>query len=159
MPEAIKGLEHLKRKMRELGVEARDGKRIFRAAFRQAGNVIRDAARANAPTDTGLLRRRIVTVSARGKPGTIRFKVVANARKASKKYPDGYPYGLSVEQGHGAPNTRQRLFRNVKEQEFGTALTPPHPFLRPAFQQTQTEVLEKFSSEAGRRMEKLAESL
>ena len=159
MAEAIKGLEHLKRKMRELEIEARDGKRIFRAAFRQAGNVIRDAARVKAPTDTGLLRRKIVTVSARGKPGTIRFQVVASARKESKKYPDGYPYGLAVEQGHGAPNTRQRQFRGVKEQEFGTAVTPPKPFLRPAFQQTQTEVLEKFGSEAGRRLEKLAESL
>lgn len=156
MPEAIRGLDELKRKMQELHVEARDGKKIFRAALRQAGNVIRDAARRNAPVDSGALRRGIVTKSARGRPGLIKAKVAAEARKVSKKYPSpGYPYGLAVEQGHGAPNTRKRQFRGAGATEFGTALTPPKPFLRPAFLSTQKQVLDRFSEAAGQKLEKL----
>lgn len=155
MAEAIRGLEQLKRKLQALGVEGRDGKKVFRAAFRQAGNVIRDAARANAPVKTGLLKRKIQTVSARGKPGTIRFQVRASARKVTPKYPEGYPYGLAVEQGHGFPNTRQRQFKNAREQEFGTGTVAPKPFMRPAFRQSQDAALEKFSEEAWKGLEKL----
>jgi HK97 gp10 family phage protein len=160
MPEAIRGLDELKRKLEELGVEGREGKKVFRVALRQAGNVVRDAARANAPVGTGLLKRRIQTVSARGKPGTIRFQVRAAAHKVSPKYPEGYPYAQAVEEGHGFPNTRQRQFssaRELKTQEFGTGKVPPRPFLRPAFLSTQNAVLDKFGEEAGRRIEKLAQ--
>lgn len=155
MAEAIRGLDQLKRNMQALGLEARDGKKVFRAALRQAGNVVRDSARSKAPVQTGLLKRKIQTVSARGKPGTIRFQVRAAARKVSPKYPEGYPYGLAVEQGHGAPNSRARQFKGARESEFGTALTPPHPFIRPAFLQTQDAVLQKFSDEAWKGIEKL----
>lgn len=156
MAEAIRGLEQMKRKLQELQVEARTGRKVLRAAFRQSANVIRDSARSKAPVKTGLLKRRIQTVSAKGKPGTIRFQVRANARKVSPKYPEGYPYGLAVEQGHGFPNSRQRQFKNVGEQEFGTGTVPPHPFMRPAWEESKEKALERFGEAAGEGIEKLA---
>ena len=170
MPEAIRGLDELKRKMQALAIEGREGKKIFRAALRQAGNVIRDAARAKAPVKTGLLKRKIQTVSARGKPGTIRFQVRATGRRVSKKYPEGFPYGRAVEAGHGPPNSRGKQldiskdFRSLLSKgsitflEFGTGLIPPHPFMRPAWNESKEAALEKFGDEAGKRIEKLAGS-
>lgn len=155
MAEAIRGFEQFKRNLQVLQVEVRDGKKVLRASLRKTANVARDAARSLAPVKTGLLKRKIQTVSARGKPGTIRFQVRAAALKVSPKYPEGFPYGLAVEQGHGFPNTRQRQFRGARQDEFGTSQVPPHPFMRPAFLQNQDRMLETFSDEAWNGIERL----
>lgn len=157
MAEAIKGLEELKRKLATL--PAKLEKKVLLASFRQGANVIRDAARQAAPSgETGQLKKKITTVSARGKPGTIRFQVRATARKVSLKYPEGYPYALAVEHGHGAPNTRSRLFgKTPKQEEFGNSQTPPHPFMRPAFIQSEGRALDKVADEIKQRFDRAVE--
>jgi HK97 gp10 family phage protein len=156
MPEAIKGLEELKRKLATLGPKVE--KKILRAAWRKGANTIRDASRRLAPVDTGLLKKKIMTVSARGKPGTIRFQVRATARKVSQKYPEpGYPYPSAVEKGHGFPGTRARLFgKTPKQEEFGDSQVPAQPFMRPAWEQNKEDVLTTFADEVGKGIEKLA---
>jgi HK97 gp10 family phage protein len=157
VPEAIRGLEELKRKLAALPKKAQS--RVLRSAFRQAANVIRDAARANAPTGkTGILKRQINTASSRGKPGEIRFKVQARARRVSGKYPEGYPYPLAVEQGHGAPNTRSKKFgKKPSGVEFGSSDTPPHPFMRPALYGSADRALDRAGQLIGEGLEKLAQ--
>lgn len=154
MAEAIKGLEELKRKLATLAPKVE--RKILRAAWRKGANTIRDAARAKAPVLSGELKKKITTVSARGKPGTLRFQVRATARKVSPKYPEGYPYPYAVEKGHGAPNTRSRQFGNPRQTEFGSSSTPPKPFMRPAWEEKKEGVLKTFADEAGKGIEKVA---
>ena len=155
---AVRGLDELKRKLAELPIKAE--KKVLRAAMRQAANVIRDAVRSKAPRKTSLLQKKITTVSARAKRGTIRVQVRANARKVSRSYPEGYPYGRSVESGHGFPGTRKRLHGKSRSQlakeEFGTSQVRAHPFMRPAWDQSKETVLARLGEEIGKGIERIA---
>lgn len=158
MAEAIRGLDQLQKRMADLRLEAKQGTKVLRAAFRQGANVIRDRARQLAPVGTGLLRKKIATFSARGAPGTIRFQIRAAAVKVSPKYPGGFPYAGAVEHGHGAPNARSKKFgqSRLHAEEFGTGQTPPHPFMRPAAEESQDEALRVAGEQIGKGIEKIA---
>lgn len=157
---AVKGLDELKRKLSELGPKAE--RKVLRAAWRKGANTYRDEARALAPVESGQLKKKIVTYNARGKRGEIKFKVIASARaEPSPKSPQGYPYSAAVELGHGFPGTRQRLHGTsraefLRQTEFGTSQVPPHPFMRPAWENTKDRIVDKFAEEAGKGIEKVA---
>lgn len=152
----LRGFNELSKKLRALGPKIE--KKLLRAAMRQASNVVLRAARANAPVDDGDLRRQIKTRSLRSRPGTVRFAVIAEARaEPTQKYPGGFPYAGAVEKGHGFPGSRQRLHGKPRETEFGTQDVPPHPFMRPAWDANQQNILNKLQSELGRRIEQIAQ--
>lgn len=153
---AIIGLDDLKAKLAQMPAKAE--RRILRAAWRQTANLLRDAVRARAPVDTGKLKAKVAVVNKRSSSGKIRFNVEAGATRASRKFPGGYPYALALEAGHAFPgkgkNTHKK--RLIIESEFGTSQVPPHPFMRPAFEDVKGVLLDKFGTEIAKGIEKIA---
>lgn len=94
-------------------------KKAMRKAMRKGGNLIRKAAIANAPVDSGDLRAHIA-LRLKVKPGA--FYVRIGVRGGAKKN-DGTPY----------------YWRMV---EFGTVKQAARPFMRPALDNNAHEVLQ-----------------
>lgn len=69
----ITGLKELDAALQELAWPA--ARRALRKGIRRGANVIRDEARANAPVDTGLLKRQIRTRERSEDEGNMRFAV------------------------------------------------------------------------------------
>jgi HK97 gp10 family phage protein len=137
----VEGLAELSRRLRELpDAIAGKGGGPLRYAIFQAAKVIKDQAIANAPEDTGLLKKNIVTArqrkNPRGREGyfiEVRRKrrhyanTRANVRKGKvgKTYDvrDAY-YGMMI--------------------EFGTQNMPAQPFMRPAFESKKEQAAMQF---------------
>ncbi len=98
---------------------------IGRVALDNAGEITARAARALAPVDEGHLRESI-DVS-----GTLSRAQKAEHRKAAEQ-----------ERFIGPGSMPQAHLR-----EFGSDGSPPHPFMRPAWDQTKNEVLKRISDE------------
>jgi HK97 gp10 family phage protein len=126
----MKGLAELERKLRQLA-EKMQGKAL-RQATNAGAQVIKRAARARVPVDTGLLKRNIV---------------VGRSRRNSAKGRESYNIFLKKEKRIYA-NTRANRRRNRvgkkyevdgpafygKFVEMGTSKMAARPFLRPAFE-------------------------
>lgn len=157
MTEAIGGLEELQRALASLELEAKEGKKVIRASWRKAANTLRDAARSKAPVLSGQLKRKIVTLSPRGEPGTFKHQVRSTVRaKPAKKNPQGFPYGGVVERGHGFPGTRARQNKKAKQEEFGTSQVAARPYMRPAWNENKQAVLDRFKEELASRIAQIA---
>lgn len=117
MSNEIKGLGELIKNLNSLPDKLE--KKVIRAAVRKGANIIRDKARQNVQKDTGNLQKSIITSGVKV-TGKIAFRVSLKQRK-TKNSKDPY-YGRFV--------------------EFGTSKTPAHPFMRPALDESESEVLE-----------------
>ena len=117
MSNEIKGLGELIKNLNSLPDKLE--KKVIRAAARKGANIIRDKARQNVQKDTGNLQKSIITSGVKI-TGKIAFRVSLKQRK-TKNSKDPY-YGRFV--------------------EFGTSKTPAHPFMRPALDESESEVLE-----------------
>ena len=117
MSTEIKGLEGLIKTLNSLPDKLEN--KIIRAAVRKGANVVRDKARQNVPKDTGNLQKSIITSGAKVS-GKIAFRVSLKQRK-TKNSKDPY-YGRFV--------------------EFGTSKMPAKPFMRPALDESENEVLD-----------------
>jgi HK97 gp10 family phage protein len=73
----IRGLPEISRKLKKL--EPALGKKIIRKAFRAALKPVRDAVRANLPSETGTLRKAVKVMSGRSRKGRITMRVVIGA--------------------------------------------------------------------------------
>ncbi len=87
-------------------------KRVLKGALRAGGRVIVKDAKQRVPVDSGTLKKSIVVVTGRSKEGALMFVTT----KSSAFY--------------------SHLI------EFGTSKMRPQPFLRPAFDNTQEEVIQ-----------------
>lgn len=93
-----------------------DQKKFFLAAFRKVGNKVRDAAKANVPTDTNVLKKHIKVFVT--KPGRQKGYVTIGVKfKPKDKWSGGPSYASKV--------------------EYGTSVTAAQPYMRPAFDQTK----------------------
>ena len=181
--EAIRGLRELQRKRIELPAKAE--RQVLRGAWRRAANTIRDSARAKVPKKSGQLKASIQTLPSKGirfkVAATARATLTGGQRAGSQLSQTavgrpfhfrrvagkvrevlGHPYAANVEFGHGFPGTRKRIFSKegrekfAKEMEFGRSDVPPHPFMRPAWNENKDKVLDRFAEEAGKGIERLA---
>ena len=131
-------------------------KKIARPALEAGGEVIVLAAEATAPVRTGELKEDIVMKVHIGTtlhdnyvlvgPGYNRGELKTSKRtgKADSSSSPGV-YGKFVEVGHAPPgmaNEKRKAKRNGKEVEFGGKDTPPHPWLRPAFETSKERAVE-----------------
>ncbi|HTN60268.1 MAG TPA: HK97-gp10 family putative phage morphogenesis protein [Devosia sp.] len=109
---------------------------IGRVALTNAGEIVARAARAKAPRDTGELAESI-SVS-----GTLSKAQKSGRTKATEQErfigPDNRPYGHL--------------------REFGSDGNPPEPFMRPAWDETNGQVLKRISDELWVGIEKAAKA-
>lgn len=129
----IEGLSQLQQAMQALSKKT--STRIAVKAMRKGGVVIREQARANAPTlkqkvpyrKAGTLRKAISSSTKIGKNGQVNTKIFVRTLKQSKIDAFKARTGKS-----GAKNPNDPYYWRFVE--FGTSKMAAKPFLRPAFQ-------------------------
>lgn len=133
----IQGMDQLKRKLDQLS-NPKKAKQIARKAGRQAMNIVRDAARANAkaiddPETREKIHKNIVTQGGKSRNSNeivIRVGVKGGAGRNQ--------HSVSTA---GLSGGDTRHFRYI---EFGTSKIPATPFLRPSLSQNLDKVTTKF---------------
>lgn len=164
MPNAfeVSGLEELARRLDQLPLAL--AQQIARPALEEAGEIIQAAAEASAPRKTGELAEDIIVVVRVGNdlgnmrvlvgpgypgPGMKTRKRGRYAGSADRTTSPGV-YGAFVERGHGEPgyswasrfgSAKQRR-RTGRQIELGSHDVPPHPWLAPAFRDSQDAAVE-----------------
>ena len=135
----IQGLEQVRQKLRAIGKKSTI-KRIARKSARQAMNIARDAARANAkalddPITKEKIWKNIVTQTGKtSNSNEIRMRVGVRGGAAQNKYTDktalaGLPGGITT------------YWRYI---EFGTSEIAAQPFMRPALSKNMGQITDKF---------------
>lgn len=135
----IQGLEQLQQKLRAIGKKSTI-KRIARKSARQAMNIARDAARANAkalddPITKEKIWKNIVTQTGKTRNSDeIVMRVGIRGGAAQNKYTDktalaGLPGGITT------------YWRYI---EFGTSEIAAQPFMRPALSKNVGQITDKF---------------
>lgn len=117
MSAEIKGLEDLIASLNALPEKFE--RKVLRSSVRKGANIIRDKARAYVPVDQGELKKSITISGAKYRKGTIAFAI--RPRKNKKR-------GITVFYG--------------KFVEFGTSKMAAQPFMRPAYDEAEKEVLD-----------------
>jgi hypothetical protein len=105
----IRGLADFQRDLRRIDPELAKG---VREGLRDSAQIVAYEAQRRAPVRTGKMR-----ASIKGAASGNRAVVRVTARRASKKYPGGYPYPRRIEYGQGG-----------------------EPFIGPALEATRPEV-------------------
>ncbi|WP_151710214.1 HK97-gp10 family putative phage morphogenesis protein [Acinetobacter brisouii] len=135
----IQGLDQVRQKLRAIGKKSTI-KRITRKSARQAMNIARDAARANAkalddPITKEKIWKNIVTQTGKtSNSNEIRMRVGVRGGAAQNKYTDktalaGLPGGITT------------YWRYI---EFGTSEIAAQPFMRPALSKNVGQITDKF---------------
>ncbi len=124
----ITGLESLIKKLNDLPDKLE--KKVIRSAVRKGAIIVRDKARGYAPKKTGTLKKSIKIRNNKSARGITSFKIGPTNDK--KKGTDVF-YG--------------------RFQEFGTSKMPAHPFMRPAYDESEKEVLDKVIDEIRSKVE------
>lgn len=129
----VKGLDGVIDRLKELGALGGKTGGPLKEGLRKGANLIRDAAIANAPRDTGFMAEQITT-SRDGKPhlvgATEHFWV--GVKRGKKAYAN-----TKRNRGRGRVGKTYNVDGNAyywRFLEFGTAKLRPRPFLRPAFE-------------------------
>lgn len=143
-------------------VEPKLQRNILRTAVRAAGNVIRDAARQQAPQgESGLLRRSIRTVVRRGQVGQARASVgvfAPTGKAAQKKNATWAFYAMWVELGHRIiprlPKGARVRLKKLQER-LGAGRVRPRPFLLPALYAKQEEAKQVLEEHIRSRLDEL----
>lgn len=127
-------------------------KNCIRETLHAAGDVLAAAQEANAPVLTGAMKADIGSV-VRVDPGALggyvlvgplysRGKLKARSSGATVSSDSPGVYDLFVERGHAPPGeaTNKRMARRQHRAiEFGGRETPPHPWMRPAWEASKDE--------------------
>ncbi|WP_443090318.1 HK97-gp10 family putative phage morphogenesis protein [Basfia succiniciproducens] len=153
----ITGLKELGQAMNSL--ERKVKNRIAVKAMRKGGAIIREQARANAPTlkrqvphrKRGTLRKAISSSTKMDKNGTVRTTIFVRQLKTKKIIEFKGTNGKS-----GAYNPNDPFYWRFVE--FGTSKMPAQPFLRPAFsskkEQAAREIITTLRDEINRESRK-----
>ncbi|WP_374349164.1 HK97-gp10 family putative phage morphogenesis protein [Chitinimonas sp.] len=120
---AVQGLAELGRALDGLGPKIE--RKLMRRALRAGAVLIRNAAIARVPKDSGAAQRSIRVVFRRGEPGVIVVNVVAGDLSESNQRKFG-----------------QKSAFYVRFLEYGTARLPARPFMRPALDDRASAAVE-----------------
>lgn len=131
----IEGLKELGRAIEQLDTKIQ--KRILRSATAAGARVIAKEAKANAPEDTGNLKKNIRTKNI--KPDKLGKQESVVGVRVKGKTKDSAFYWRFV--------------------EFGTAKMPAKPFLRPAFESKKVEAAQKMKDQLNKRITAEAEKI
>lgn len=124
----IDGLSDLITSLNELTDRVQNN--IVRSGVRSGAAVIRDAIKAKAPVLTGKTKKSIKVKAIGGKKSNkdlVTFKVRT---------------GVITEFNQNGDASQPRHVNYAKQLEFGNSKIPAHPFIRPAFEEVEQQVLE-----------------
>jgi HK97 gp10 family phage protein len=119
-------------------------KRVLRPALRAAAKVIQAQAVANAPKDTGALKKSIkVRAGKRSRKGIVRVNVTTS-KDSTTLYKGKQYYGAFIEFGHHVGKRTAEVKRTQKANpgtrvSGGRRFIEPKPFMRPAFDSKKKE--------------------
>lgn len=159
----VEGLKELDEALKELPKAT--GKNVIRRALINAAEPFVTQAKAMAPVRAGHLQKSIThskVVMSSGAPGKKAF-AEALAKGASRKEAGAAAHAANAEAtGNvtsgliviGPGRHPQGIF-----QEFGTAHHPPHPFMRPAWEENKMPAIETIREELWSEIKKAAERM
>lgn len=155
------------------GLSTEMATKIARQAVAAGAKVVRDAARAKAPKDTGALRAGVVMKREPRSELTAEYVVTLSTREM-RKYVDKSRHANVELQGPLAPRmVNGRVMRPTKLlarreswdsygdlfygrfHEFGTVKMPARPFLRPALEENTARATEAIANRLRQRLEKV----
>lgn len=164
----IQGLKELHQMLQELPV--RIEKNIMRGAIRAGANVYRDAARAAAPVDDGLLKRSIKTGSTNIKKGNVVVNVgtdlfyarMVEFGTASYYTGTGRTVGKPYKIPKASKKTGKISKRTKRAIKFGNVIVnnvthpgiKPQPFMRRAFDSASNQAVATFAQYVSTRLAK-----
>lgn len=131
----IQGLESLQKQLEQLTQATT--KKVLRSSGRKALNVYVKDAKGKVPVDTGNLKKSIGIISAK-RQGKEKVNLIAGPRRAKGKemQVDGETVMKGEMKGYHAHLV-----------EFGTVEMPAQPYLRPALDATQDQIIKTYSEE------------
>lgn len=134
------GLKDLEKELVALG--ANEGRKVLTRAARKAFAPVLEAAKANAPVDTGLLRDNIVIATEKPKDGESVVNVGLRVKKSKEKRTSKYRSpNAQRSAAYQSPHWRWHFI------EGGTSSHPARPFLRPALDANADKVLANLNAE------------
>lgn len=159
----VEGLAELNRALAELPKAT--ARNVLKRTLTKAAQPIADAARTNAPVDTGNLRDKIiVSTKLKNKIGNAEY---AEAMKSGLGKAAAVAALRNARREAGQTGTFAQVFvgpstgslRYAHMVEFGTVKMPPHPFIRPAWDAQKAEALDAIKREMWLEIEKAARRL
>lgn len=135
----VEGLEELRNALMQLPVELHKGP--LRGAVSAAAGVVQKRAQQLAPIKTGLLQNAIYRTRSKSDSSTVQETAIVGVRfgkRFRRKGIDAW-YGMLV--------------------ELGTRFTRPHPFIRPAFDNTGGEQIEAMRTRLAKAIGRIAKKL
>lgn len=127
----VEGLAELRKVLLELPKELHKGP--LRSAISAGAKVIQDQAIANAPQDTGTLKRAIFRTRAPENSSAVQEAAVVGVRSGKK-------FQAKRTKGGGMTANRDAFYWRFLE--FGTSKMPARPFMRPAFDSMKERAVE-----------------
>lgn len=139
----VQGLQQLEHALLELGAEL--GFKTLRSAGRAAMKPVLESAKAGAHVDSGDLVESIAITTRRGKGRSEAVSIRVGPTKRSVR-------------DRATKTSRKLTGVNQKAiaQEYGTRRQQADPFLRPALDQNQSQVLATFSAELAKKIDAAA---
>lgn len=122
----------------------RVAKNALRAAVNAGASTIKKQVLANAPTDTGLLKKNIYQ---------------KQIREASGQYRQTFAVGVRQGRARNKDGSKKELPFYWRFMEFGTSKMPARPFIRPAFEAKKEEAVEAIGKKLDERIQKYASEL
>jgi len=145
----LEGMGSVQEVFRELADEIGDKKansKILIPAVREAMNPVLAKARADAPVDTGGLKRSLQVEARRPNRKDKRSKYIANT--------DTVISLVTTAPGKKLAKLGIKSDARAIAQEFGTARNPAHPYLRVALESQSTSVVNNLAQILARRIDK-----
>lgn len=145
----VVGLKDVNKVFQELSDEIGDKKatsKILIPAVREAMKPVLDAARADAPEDTGALKRSLQIEARR-----------PNRRDKKSKYVSSTDNVIAVVTTASGKKLKKMGIKSDARsiaQEFGTAKHPAHPYLRPALESEHINVANKLGAIISKRLDR-----
>lgn len=134
----VDGLRELGDRMKSLSKDVNN--RIGRAATAAGAVVIRNAAQAKVPVDTGNLKKNIIVKRLPKGESPLTSEHIVTVRKGKL---------TAKQKGSGLKDAFYGSFV-----EFGTAKMPARPYLRPAFDQNKERAVEAIKDRIDKRLKK-----
>jgi len=147
----IIGMENLEAALRDIGpmIQGKKGypKNPLRNASRAMATVVKNAAIAKAPEDTGRLKRAITS-----KLLSTKYRDQATMRGDSSEL-----YYVGIKTGNGRDDPKGAYYGPMVET--GTDKQPAQPFLRPAMEENRSKLPSVFEAKLGKDINAIAKKL
>ena len=147
----VEGLKELRERARKLDFKLQ--RKVYNRAVKAGGKLLVDKAKGAVPVRTGSVRASLVhRASSKPRLGLFGVKVtIKGGRKASPR--------VARRRGKGGEYYPDAVERYYRFQELGTKHHPAQPFLKPALEGSQTDVLNAVKAELAAGLEREARSL